>query len=124
MKGGQQERQGGWGEAGGVVARRDAVTGLPRGKRTTNTTRVGAELSDHQQRFDARDESTEGAVSRLGHSLCWHTGLCCALSRGMVEQDSASRGAPPRGAALSTAGWIAGLAARRTTRVLGRWPET
>src|SRR5712664_2046707 len=29
-----------------------------------------------------------------------------------------------RGAALSTAGWIAGLAARRTTRVFGREPET
>ena len=45
-------------------------------------------------------------------------------SRGMVEQDSASRRAPPSGAALSTAGWIAGLAAQRPTRVFGREPET
>ena len=59
-----------------------------RGKRTTDATRVGAQLSDHQQRFNASDESIEGAVSRLGHSLCRHPGLCCALSRGMVEQDS------------------------------------
>ena len=55
-----------------------------RGKRTTDATRVGAQLSDHQQRFDASDESPEGAVSRLGHCLCRHPGLCCALSRGMV----------------------------------------
>ena len=36
----------------------------------------------------------------------------------MVAQDCASRGAPPRGAALPTAGWIAGLAAKPATRVL------
>ena len=66
-------------QAGRLVTHRDAATGLPRGKRTTDATRVGAQLSDHQQRFDASDESTEGAVSRLGHSLCRHPGLCCAL---------------------------------------------
>ena len=32
----------------------------------TDATRVGAQLSDHQQGFDASDESTEDAVSRLG----------------------------------------------------------
>ena len=63
----------------------DAATGLPRGKWTTDATRVGTQLSDHEQRFDAGDESTEGAVSRLGHSLCRHPGLCCALPGGMVE---------------------------------------
>src|SRR6266567_8366951 len=124
VKGGQQERPGGCAQAGRVATHGDAAAGLPRGKWTTDTTRVGAQLSDHQQRFDARDESIEGAVSRLGHSLCWHPGLCCALSRGMVEQDSASRRAPPRGAALSTAGWIAGLAAKRPARVFDREPET
>src|SRR6266567_7467580 len=124
VKGGQQERQGGCAQAGRLVTHRDAATGLPRGKRTTDATRVGAQLSDHQQRFDASDESTEGAVSRLGHSLCRHPGLCCALSRGMVDQDSTSRGAATGGAALSTAGRIAGLAARPPTRVFGREPET
>src|SRR5712691_1388525 len=124
VKGGQQERQGGCAEAGRLVTHRDAATGLPRGKRTTDTTRVGAQLSDHQQGFDASDESTEGAVSRLGHCLCRHPGLWPALSRGMVEQDSASRGAPPGGAALSTVGRIADLAAKRPTRVFDREPET
>src|SRR6202021_3183653 len=124
VKGGQQERQGGCAQAGRLVTHRDAATGLSRGKRTTDLARAGAQLSDHQQRFDASDESPEGAVSRLGNSLCRHPGLCCALSRGMVKQDSASRRAPPRRAALSTAGRIADLAARRTIRVLGREPET
>src|SRR6202022_3978480 len=124
IKGGQQERQGGCAQAGRLVTQRDAATGVPRRKWTTDATRVGAQLSDHQQRFDARDESTEGAVSRLGHSLCRHPGLCCARSRGMVEQDSASRRAPPGGTALSTAGRIAGLAAQPATRVFGGEPET
>src|ERR1035438_3142877 len=44
VKGGQQERQGGCAEAGRVIAHRDAATGLPRGKRTTDATRVGAQL--------------------------------------------------------------------------------
>ena len=77
IKGGQQERQGGCAQAGRLVTHRDAATGLPRRKRTTDAARVGAQLSDHQQRFDASDESTEGTVSRLGHSLCRHPGLCC-----------------------------------------------
>ena len=59
-----------------------------------------------------------------GIRLCRHPGLCPALSGGMVEQDCASRRAPPRGAALSTAGWIAGLAAQPAARVFGREPET
>src|ERR1700730_6449771 len=42
----------------------------------------------------------------------------------MVEQDSASRRAPPGGTALSTAGRIAGLAAQPATRVFGGEPET
>src|SRR6266446_639896 len=50
-----------------------------------------------------------------GHSLCRHPSLCCAHSRGMVGQAPPSRGAAPSGAALLTAGWIAGLAARGAT---------
>ncbi len=61
----------------------------------------------------------KGTVSRLGHSLCRHPGLCRSLSGRVVEQDRASRGAPPRRAALSTAGWITGLAAKPATRVFG-----
>src|SRR5512140_2088768 len=33
------------------------------------------------------------ALYRLGHSVCRHPSLCCAHSRGMVEQASTSRGA-------------------------------
>ena len=76
IKGGQQERQGGCAQAGRIAAHRNAATGLPRRKRTTNVARVGAQLSDHQQRFDPGDESAEGTVSRVGHRLCRHPGLC------------------------------------------------
>src|SRR5216684_4515992 len=93
-------------------------------KMTTDAARVGAELSDHRQRFNPSDESVEGLVSRLGHSLCRHPRLCRALSGRMVEQDSTSWRAPPGGAALSTAGRIADLAPKRPTRVFGREPET
>src|ERR1700730_6055492 len=124
LEGGQQERQGGRAQAGRVAPHRNAATGLPRRKWTPDAARVGAQLSDHQQRFDPSNESTEGTVSRLGHSLCRHPGLCPALSGGMVEQDCASRRAPPRGATLSTAGWIAGLAARGAVGVFDRAPET
>ena len=95
---------------------------LPRGKWTANAARVGAQLSDHQPRFDPGDESAEGTLSRLGHSLRQHPGLCRSLSGRVVEQDPASRCAPARRAALSTAGWIAGLAAKPATRVFGREP--
>src|ERR1039458_3242369 len=124
IKGGQQERQGGCAQAGGFAAHRNVAAGLPRRKWTTDAARVGAQLSDHQQRFDPGDESAEGTVSRLGHCLCRYPGLCPALSGGMVEQDCASRRASPRGTALSTTGWIAGLAAKSATRVFGREPET
>src|ERR1035441_9190531 len=91
VKRGEQERQGGCAQAGRVAAHGNAATGLPRRKWTPDAARVGAQLSDHQQRFDPSDESAEGTVSRLGHSLCRHSGLCPALSGRMVEQDSTSR---------------------------------
>jgi hypothetical protein len=56
--------------------------------------RVGAQLSDPQPRSEPGDESTQGSLSRLGHSLCGDPGLCSALSRGMVRQDRACRCTP------------------------------
>jgi hypothetical protein len=38
-------------------------------------------ISKDLKRFDKSDESPEGAVSRLGHSLCRHPGLWCAAER-------------------------------------------
>src|ERR1039458_3939337 len=124
IKGGEQERQGGCTQDGRVDAYRNAATGLPRRKWTADAARVGAQLSDHQQRFNEGNESAEGTVSRLGHSLCRYPGLCPALSGGMVGQDSANWSAPPRRTALSTARWIAGLAARGARGVFGGEPET
>src|ERR1700730_14963013 len=76
VKGRQQERQGGCAEAGRLVTHRDAATGLPRRKWTTDAARVGAQLCAHRSRFDARNESPEGPVSRLGYSLWWRPSLC------------------------------------------------
>jgi hypothetical protein len=59
-----------------------------------------------------------------GHSLCRHSRLCSTLSGGMAGQAPSSRGTAPSRAALSTAGWIAGLAARGATGVFGGEPET
>ncbi len=41
-------------QAGGTAAHGNAASGLPRRKRTTDAARVGAQLSDHQQRSDAK----------------------------------------------------------------------
>src|SRR5215831_1539429 len=112
LKGGQQERQGGCAQAGRFVAYRLAATGLSRRAWTTDAARVRAQLSDHQQRFEAGDESAEGAVSRLGYSLCRYQSLCSTLSTGMVSQDSARRRAPSSRVSLRTVGWIAGLTAQ------------
>src|SRR6266478_4535527 len=57
VKGGQQERQRGCAQAGRLAAHRNAAPGLPRRKWTPDAARVGAQLSDHQQRFDPSHES-------------------------------------------------------------------
>src|SRR5260370_16006894 len=62
LKGGEQERQGGCAQASRVAEHRNAATGLPRRKWTTHAARVGAQLSDHQQRFDTSDESTYATI--------------------------------------------------------------
>jgi hypothetical protein len=85
LKRGQQERQGGCAQAGRLVTYRHAATGLSRRKRIADAARVGAQLSDDQQRSEPGNESTQGSVSRLGHCLCGYPGVCSALSRGMVE---------------------------------------
>ena len=59
-------------------------------------------------------------------------GIACAGTRvyapryreEWIKQAPTNRRAPPRGAALSTTGWIAGLAAQSAPRVFGREPET
>jgi len=73
---------------------------------------------------NARHESAQGALSKLGHSLRGYASLCSALSGGMVEQDQASRRAAPSRVVLSTPGWIAGFTVPGTKRFFGRESET
>src|ERR1039457_6897942 len=91
VKRGEQERQGGCAQAGRVAAHGNAATGLPRRKWTPDAARVGAQLSDHQQRFDPSDEAGKGTVWGRGHPLCRHSGLSPALWEKMVEKDPKSR---------------------------------
>ena len=65
----QQERQDRCAKAGRAAAEWNAARGLPRRERTGDAARVGAWLSDHQQRPGTGDESAQGTVSKLGHSL-------------------------------------------------------
>ena len=55
---------------------RNAAAGLSGRKWTAEAARVGAYVSDHQQRSDPGDESGEGPVSRLGDCLCRDPSLC------------------------------------------------
>src|SRR5207244_1449516 len=123
IKGRQQERQGGCAQASRLIAHGNAATGLSRRTWPANAARAGAQLSDHQPRSEPGDESGEGSVSRLEHSLCGYPGLCSALSRGMVTQDRACRRTPASRAALSAVGWIAGVATNAAPRVIGREPK-
>ena len=97
---------------------------IPRGKWIADTTRAGAELSGLQQRSEPSDESAQGTVSKLGHSVCGDAGVCPALSVTMAKQNPARRRASPSGAVLSTPGWNAGFAAPSTRRIVDREPET
>src|SRR5208337_443949 len=101
-----------------------AAAGLSRRTRTANAARAGAQLPDHQPRSEPGDESDQSSVSRLEHSLCGYSGLCSALSRGMVAQDRARGCAPSSRAALSAVGWIADVATDPASRVISGEPET
>src|SRR3989475_7164427 len=86
IKGRQQERQGGCAQAGRLVAHGNAAPGLSRRAWTADAARAGTHVSDPQQRSEPCDESGEGSVSRLEYSLCGNSGLCSALSQGMVSK--------------------------------------
>src|SRR5437773_1823874 len=63
---------------------------------------TGAQLSDHHQRSDASDGSTEGAVQKLGHSLYWPTSLRGAPPGRVAGENRRSRRTPPGRVLLPT----------------------
>src|SRR5215470_20221993 len=113
-----------WMRASGLVAHGNVATGVSRRTWTADAARAGTHVSDNQPRSEPGDESAEGAVSWLGHCLWGYEGLCTALSRGMVSQDRARGGAAASRAAVSTVGWIAGLAENAPSGIIGGEPET
>ena len=73
---------------------------------------------------NARHESSQGPVAKLGHWLCGAASLRAASSRAVVEADRGSRGAAAGRVLLSTTGCSAGLAPGRAAGSVGREPET
>ena len=69
LKIGKQERPDRCSQAGRSSPQRAALAGLPRRERRTNAERTGPQLSGRHPRSHASDESSESALSKLGHSL-------------------------------------------------------
>jgi hypothetical protein len=86
-EGNKSDKQDRCAQASRLVAHGNAAAGLPRGTRTADAARVGAELPDPQPRSEPSDESDQSSLSWLEHPLCGYPGLCSALPRGMVTQD-------------------------------------
>jgi hypothetical protein len=70
------------------------------------------------------DESGQGSVSKLGHSLWGSASLRTASSRGVVEQDRGSRRAPAGRVLLPTARCSARFAPSRAAGSVDREPKT
>src|ERR1700757_1719532 len=85
---------------------------------------AGPQLSDDHEGSDARDESDQGGVPKLGHSLCWASRVSTASSCGMVGQDRRTRSSLASRAALPATGCVGAFAAGSTTRSAGGEPET
>src|SRR5215467_6779354 len=84
---------------------------------------TGAELSDHDERPDSRHEPDQSHLSQLGHSLQRQAGLWIAASGRVAWEDPGTRGAPPGGVVLPTAGCAENLAPGSTERSARREQE-
>src|SRR6266851_5118203 len=107
-----------------LLARRISALGLPWRERSTYFEGAGPQLSDDQQRSHPGDESGQGSVSQLGHSLWGSASLRTASSRGVVEQDRGSRRAPAGRVLLPTARCSECFAPSRATGSVDREPKT
>src|SRR6516165_9507445 len=77
---------------------------------------TGAELSDHDERPESRHEPDQSHLSQLGHSLQRQAGLWLTASGRVAREDPGTRGAPPGGVVLPTAGCAENLAPGSTER--------
>ena len=97
---------------------------LPRRERAAHFEGAGPQLSDDHERSDAGDESDQGGVPKLGHSLCWASRVSTAPSCGMVGQDRRTGSSLASRATLPATGCVGAFAAGSTTRSAGGEPET
>ena len=74
-------------EIGRAFAPWSAFGGLPRRAWPAHVEGIVPQLFNHQQGSRAGDESAQGVVSELGHSLCWGASLCTAPSRRMASEN-------------------------------------
>src|ERR1035438_320221 len=106
------------------AARRISALGLPWRERPPNLEGTGPQLPDHQQRSHSGDESGQGSVSKLGHSLWGPASLRAAASLRVVEQDRRNRRAPASRVLLPAARCSASVAPSRAARSVGGESKT
>ena len=78
----------------GALAWQPSLTDLPRRERGTHFEGTRAQPSDDHERSDAGDESDQGGVPKLGHSLYWASRVSTAPSCRMVGQDRRTGSSP------------------------------
>src|ERR1700720_1882795 len=107
-------------QAGRPVVHEQNQAGLSRRTWPAHFEGIVPQLFDDQQGSRAGDESAQGLVSELGHSLCRDASLRTTLPFGMVEQDQRSWRAPADGTLLPTTRRSAAGAPISPKRAVGR----
>src|SRR6202163_2217753 len=96
----KQERPHRCSKAGRSVAWWTSLVGLPWRERCTDLEGTVTQLSDGHQGSQPSYESTQGGVSKLGHSLCRQAGLRTPASGRVVAEITRGWRAPPSRATL------------------------
>ena len=123
LKARQQERPDRCQEISRTAAQSSAFRGLPRRERPAPVEGIVPQLFDDQQGSRAGDESAQGLVSELGHSLCRHASLRTAPSCRVARESQRTRSAPTGRTLLPATRRPAPTAPTSPQRALGRGPQ-
>src|ERR1700693_1252416 len=119
----QQERPGGCTQTERPASRGTAHAGVPRRVRSPHTAGTESQLFGRQQRSHARDESSQGDISKLGGSLRRAASVLSAPSRRLAGKIAGSRCASSGGADLSATRLLDGDTEGNAEGVAGAKPE-